>query len=381
MNIDGVGSSGIQSVLGSPRVPLTPRVATSLDIRVQRVLEAELLATIQAHGARSGQGLVIDARSGEVLAMATLPGFDPNDMATYRPDLGRNAPIQDLVQFGNLWGPVTTAAALDAGTASPAQDYDIRSPMTIGEFVIRDAFPTNGSRNLAEIALLGSNVGGMRIAETMRMDDYRAAIARFGLAERPTIELPGAASPLVPRTWSRPTLASVVTGYGYAGSLLQMTNTYRGLIMGMAASPTVMKQATGSRPEGPRMLRDGTAQTMRRLFRVNVTDGPGRKADIRGLALGGFGGSVEPLTRIDGGRPAISSFIGAFPMYAPRYLIAVAITDPKGNAASFGYATSAWVAAPLVGRVAARSAPLLGVVPDESNDVDISGIRPLLRIR
>ena len=199
--------------------------------------------------------------------------------------------------------------------------------------------------------------------------------------KRPQIDLKERAFPLWPRDWGRLTTMTTSYGHGIAVTPLHLASAYAALVNGGIYRPaTLMKLGDKPPPQGRRVFKASTSARMRQLLRLIVSDGTGRKADAPGFRVGGKTGSAEKPGA--GGyrrHSLVSTFAAAFPMDNPRYVVLVMIDEPKGNAFSSGQRTAGWTAAPVVSKVVTRAGPMLGVFPDESRDVDVSELLPLLR--
>jgi cell division protein FtsI (penicillin-binding protein 3) len=199
--------------------------------------------------------------------------------------------------------------------------------------------------------------------------------------ERPYIELPARGFPLWPSgQWSRITTMTVSYGHGIAVTPLHLASAYATMVNGGIWRPaTLEKLAAGQAPEGRRVWKASTSARMRQLLRMIVVDGTGRKADAAGYRVGGKTGSAEK-PGANGYRKSslVATFAAAFPMDRPRYVIIAMLDEPQGTSATSGQRTAAWNTAPLVGRLVPRIGPLLGVMPDDGRDVDISDLSPLV---
>jgi cell division protein FtsI (penicillin-binding protein 3) len=203
----------------------------------------------------------------------------------------------------------------------------------------------------------------------------------LGMNERPYIELPARGFPLFPKgEWARITTMTVSFGHGMAVTPLHLACAYAALVNGGIWRPaTLLKLAPGQAPRGRRVFKASTSARMRQLLRMIVVDGTGRKADAPGFRVGGKTGSAEKAGAGGYHKTAVvATFASAFPMDHPRYVVVAMLDEPQGTAASSYQRTAAWNAVPIVGRVIPRIGPLLGVMPDETRDIDISDLTPLV---
>ena len=384
---DGHGRVGMEQVFDKQLIdPLqrgTPAML-SLDMRVQGALEDELSKGMLETDAIGAAGIVLDVDSGEVLALASLPSFNPNrpDQAVNR--LVFNKLTNQVYELGSTFKPITVAAAIDAGTITNLAKRYSAAPIQIDGFTIKDSHPMGASLNAPEALIHSSNVVTARIADEMGADRLKATMVALGMNERPYLELPGRGFPLFPRDkkWARITNMTVSFGHGIAVTPLHLASAYAALVNGGIWRPaTLQKVAAGQTPRGRRVFKASTSARMRQLLRMISVYGTGRNANAAGFRVGGKTGSAEKPGAAGGGykrNSVVATFAAAFPMDRPRYVVIVMLDEPKGTAAASGQRTAAWNAAPVVGRVVPRIGPLLGVVPDDSRDIDLTDLAPLI---
>ena len=384
---DGHGRVGMEQVfdkqLTDPALRGTPEML-SLDMRVQGALEDELGRGMLETEAKGAAGIVLDVDSGEVLALASLPSFNPN-----RPDQAINSLVFNKVtnqvyELGSTFKPITVASAIDAGTITNLAKRWSAAPLQIDGFTIRDSHNMGASLNAPEALIHSSNIVTAHIADELGADRLKATMIALGMNERPYLELPGRGFPLFPRDkkWARITNMTVSYGHGIAVTPLHLATAYAALVNGGIWRPaTLEKLAPGQAPHGRRVFKASTSARMRQLLRMIAVYGTGRKANAPGFRVGGKTGSAEKPGAHGGAynkTAVVATFAAAFPMDRPRYVVIAMLDEPKGTAAASGQRTAAWNAAPVVGRVVPRIGPLLGVVPDDTRDIDISDLAPLI---
>lgn len=382
---DGRGHVGMEGVfdkrLTDPATRGTPAML-SLDSRVQGALEDELLKGIADTNAKGAAGLVLDVETGEVLALASLPSFNPNLIDNASAGNIFNRVTNQVYELGSTFKPITVAAAIDAGTVtSMARRYQAERPLEIGGFRIRDLHSYGASLNVPETLIHSSNIVTAQIADELGAARLNATMRSLGMNERPYIELPARGFPLWPKgEWSRITTMTVSYGHGIAVTPLHLATAYAALVNGGIWRPATLKKLNaGEVPEGRRVFKASTSARMRQLLRMIVVDGTGKKADALGYRVGGKTGSAEkPGVGGYQRTSLVSTFAAAFPMDRPRYVIIAMLDEPQGTAATSGQRTAGWNAAPIVGRVVPRIGPLLGIMPDATRDVDISDLSPLV---
>ena len=316
---DDRGIAGIEKsfddVLRGGQDPL--RLA--LDLRVQHIVRSEVARQIEEFEAIGGTGVVLDARTGETIAMVSLPDFDPNVVGRMESDARFNRATLGVYEMGSTFKIFNTAMALDAGT-----------------------------------------------------ERQRAFLGKLGFLTQTALEVPERGRPMAPSPWRPINTMTISFGLGIAVSPIHLASGVASVVNGGIRRPVTLLAADVP-AAGERVLKASTSRDMRRLMRLVVENGTGRKANAEGYVVGGKTGTAEK----SGGRGGykrkslLSSFVAAFPMNAPRYVVLVMVDEPKGQKQSSGFATGGWVAAPAVKRIVERAAPLLGVAPVDPNSPEI----------
>jgi cell division protein FtsI (penicillin-binding protein 3) len=383
-NADGHGVTGVEGAFDQRLIDRATRgepLALSIDARVQGVLESELSAAVANLEAIGGAGIILDVHTGEVAAMTSLPTFNPNKLTGSDPATRRNAVTYNLYELGSTFKPLSIAAAIDDGVVTNmARRYDASAPLPIAGFRIRDSHPGRWY-NVPETLIESSNIATARIADELGRENLERLFRNLDFDKRPQIDLKERAFPLWPKDWGRVTTMTTSYGHGIAVTPMHLASAYAALVNGGIYRPaTLMKLGDKAPPQGRRVFKAATSARMRQLLRLIVSDGTGKQANAPGFRVGGKTGSAEKPGA--GGyrrHSLVSTFSAAFPMDNPRYVVIVMIDEPKGNAYSSGQRTAGWTAAPVVRKVVTRAGPMLGVFPDESRDVDVSELTPLLR--
>jgi cell division protein FtsI (penicillin-binding protein 3) len=381
---DGHGRVGMEQVLDKrltdPGLRGRP-FELSLDMRVQGALEDELGRGMLETEAIGAAGVVLDVDSGEVLALASLPSFNPNRVDQAINSLVFNKVTNQVYELGSTFKPLTVAAAIDAGTVTNLARRYPAHPFQVGRFTIKDSHDMGASLNVPEALIHSSNIVTAQVADELGSARMETVMRSLGFAERPYIELPARGFPLWPgANWARITTMTVSYGHGVAVTPLHLASAYAALVNGGIWRPaTLEKVPAGQAVKGRRVFKAATSARMRQLLRLIVSNGTGRKANAAGFRVGGKTGSAEK-PGVGGYRKnsLVATFAAAFPMDKPRYVVIAMLDEPKGTAAASGQRTAAWNAAPVVGRVVPRIGPLLGVVPDDTRDVDITDLAPLV---
>ncbi|WP_120076836.1 peptidoglycan D,D-transpeptidase FtsI family protein [Aurantiacibacter odishensis] len=393
---DGHGRVGMESVLDEQLMDPVRRadsVALSIDTRVQGALEDELRSGMKAVDAVGAAGIVLDVDTGEVLALASLPEFDPNDVQSSdvkvtqeQYDRGITAPAFNRVtnqvyELGSTFKPLTVAAAIDSGSITDLSRRYGATPYEVQRRMIRDSHPLGATLNTPEMLIHSSNIVTGHIVDEMGAATLRQYMADLGFNERPYIELPARGFPIWQSgEWSRIRGVTVGYGHGIAVTPLHLASAYAAMVNGGIWRPaTLHKIEPGHAPRGRRVFKASTSARMNQLLRMIAVYGTGRNADAPGFRVGGKTGSAEK-PGAGGYRTTslVSTFAAAFPMDNPRYVVIAMLDEPKGTVASSFQRTAAWNAAPIVGRLVPRIGPQLGVLPDADRDIDLTDLRPLV---
>jgi len=380
---NGHGRLGMEAVLDKQHTDPAFRGAPAvlaLDSRVQGALEDELLKGMRLSNAKGAGGIVLDVDTGEVLALASLPSFNPNLIDQQSVPNIFNRVTNQVYELGSVMKPITVAAAIDAGVLTDMARRYPANALQIGGFTIHDSHNFGASLNVPEALIHSSNIVTAQVADQLGGARLKATMAALGFNRRPQIELP-AGFPIWPRgDWARITTMTVSYGHGLALTPMHLASAYAALVNGGVWRPaTLRKLAPNEVPQGTRIWQASTSARMRQLLRMIVSVGTGRKADAPGYRIGGKTGSAEkPGAHGYQKTSLITTFAAAFPMDKPRYVVIAMMDEPQGTIATSGQRTAAWNAAPVIGRVVPRIGPLLGVMPDNSRDVDISDLAPLI---
>ena len=369
VDIDGNGQAGVEKFfderLKTDRAPLR----LSLDVRVQAVVRDELSKSMEAFRAIGGCGIVMDVRTGEILAMVSLPDYDANRYHRATNEQRFNRAISGRYEPGSTFKLQTAAMTLESGAGHLWSMYDASAPLRFGRFAIHDFEGKKRVLHFPEVLAYSSNIGAARMGLSVGAERQRAWHLRMGMMAPVPIELPETFKPLTPAParWKELTTATVAFGHGISVTPLHVVRAtaavaYNGLLM----RPTILaREDDAPPPQGERVMSQQTSDTMRKLMRLVVSDGFGKSAEVPGYFIGGKTGTAEKSGR--GGykkKANVQAFMSVFPMNAPRYAVYFMLDEAKANASTFGYATAGWVAAPGAGRVVARIGPMLGLLPE-----------------
>ncbi|MAP94708.1 MAG: transposase [Ponticaulis sp.] len=366
-DVDGKGLSGVEHALQTRLSESLEPIQLTLDASVQYSLEAELSAAAVETNAIGGAGVVMDARTGEVLGMASWPTFDPNRPQDSTENERLNRATGAVYELGSVFKPLTMAAGIDLGEVQLREAFDVRNPIRIGSHAIHDDHPVPNGWAATPTAILSnsSNIGTAQIGLRIGKDRQVRFLTSAGLFDSAPLRVSGSASPLIPDYWNDLTTATVSFGHGIAVSPAAFTAAFSSLANeGDYLAPTIVKEADPlDDPRVPeRIMSSPTAQVVVEMMRVAVTDGTGKNADVVGYRVAGKTGTAEkPGPNGYDPNRNMSSFAAVFPADDPKYTVLIVLDEPEddnGRALS-----AAFSAAPAVGRVIERIAPILDVVP------------------
>jgi cell division protein FtsI (penicillin-binding protein 3) len=369
VDVDNKGLAGIEKFIDdNPQLTMTgdEAIELSLDLGVQYVLREELGSAIKTYRAKAASGIVIDAHSGEVLALASLPDYDPNrrEQALDKDRLNRIG--FGVYEMGSVFKVFTVAGVLDLGLANFRTRYDASSPIHYASFTIDDFHGKKRALSVPEVFIYSSNIGAAKMALDMGIDRHRAFLKKLGLMDRVPTELGESAAPIIPAHWQKLNTMTIAFGHGLSVTPLQLAAATLPLVNGgIAVTPTFLPRLRDEgMSEGHRVLKPETSASMLKLMRLNVLKGTAKRADAEGYRVGGKTGTAEKVVH---GRYSTSalltSFLAAFPTDAPEYVVLVMLDEPQRVAESSNQATAGVNAAPTVGKIVARIAPILGVTP------------------
>jgi len=369
VDVDGKGIAGVEKFFDA-RLRADPSpLKLSLDVRVQAVVRDELLKAMTEFQAIGACGIVMDVRTGEVIALVSLPDYDANLVGKASDDERFNRAVQGNYEPGSTFKLQDAALALDSGTVQIWNGFDATSPIHIGRFTINDFEGKHRWLYLPEILAYSSNIGAAKMAEAVGPEKQRAWMERMGMLAPLGIELPEARTPSAPSAANWKEIATLTIGFGHGIAVSPLH-----VVAGTAAianggtyyRPTILAHDADAPPRGGiRLMQQSTSDTVRKLMRLVVTDGFGKSAEVPGYYVGGKTGTAEKISGHGYNKNSrVSAFMSAFPMNAPRYAVYMMLDEPKADASTHGYATAGWVSAPAAGRVIARIGPMLGLLPD-----------------
>jgi cell division protein FtsI (penicillin-binding protein 3) len=349
-------------------------LALSLDLSVQAAVERVLAGGKALLNAKGAAAILMDVRTGEVIALASLPDFDPNDRP--RPPTEGNAEdsplfnraVQGVYELGSTFKIFAVAQAMDLGLINPDTMIDTRGPLRWGEHKIRDFHDYGAQMSATDVIVKSSNIGSARVAQMIGVDRQQEFLGKLGLLE-PTpleiVEAPGA-RPLLPPRWSELSTMTISYGHGLSTSPLQLAAAYATIANGgRKVTPTLLRSP--QRAPGEQVLSEAAAQRAMVMLRKVVTDGTASLAEVPGYPVAGKTGTADKPRAQGGGYyedKVIATFASAFPADDPRFVLVVTLDEPVETSGDEPRRTAGWTAVPVASEITRRVAPLLGLRPE-----------------
>lgn len=367
--VDTNGLSDLRDAGFNTEKELEP-VKLSIDLRVQHVIRDELAQAMERYRAIAAGAVVLDIHTGEVIGMASLPDYDPNNPVNALEKDRLNRMSAGVFEMGSTFKTFTTAMALDSGKVNLHSTFDARRPIQIARFTINDFHGKRKILTVPEIFIYSSNIGTAKMADVVGTEGHRAFLHKIGLLDKMTTELPEVAKPTEPKEWKKLHSITISFGHGASTTPLQTAMAAAALMNGgKLIQPTFLpRTAQEAEAIAVPVVKEETSEAMRYLFRMNVQKGSGRQAGVPGYDVGGKTGTAE---KVVGGRYSsdkrFNAFLSAFPIRDPKYVVLVILDEPKPEKGKGG-ATAGSNAAPTVSAIIRRTAVFLGVKPDFSPD-------------
>ena len=400
VNIDNQGIAGIEKHMDGEDVALLQSIGLargnelspvnlSIDLRVQHIMYEQLVDSLTRYKAVAAAGVMLDVRTGEVIAMVSLPDFDPNEpMTAFEPVNGKkdqrfNRVTSGIFELGSTFKTITLAGALDSGLVKITDTFDARFGVRFGRFTIDDFHGKHRVLTLPEVYKYSSNIGTIKTMQQWGKDNFRAFLTKLGFDKRVPFELPEMRNPNVPEKFSEIVAATAAFGHGLSISPLHMAMATAAFVNdGYMVAPTIYKRSEAEAKALYRpVISPHTSAYMRYLMRLNALEGSGTHMDkaAAGFRAGGKTGTAEKVVngRYSSGLN-LNVFTSAFPLEDPRYAMVIIVDEPQRENEQSGV-TAGWNAGEVTGRIIQRAAPMLGVSPDFSETIDASLVPVELR--
>ncbi|WP_160009608.1 penicillin-binding protein 2 [Rhizobium sp. 18055] len=366
--IDDQGLADLASVGMTSDQPLEP-VKLSIDVRVQNIVRDVVVNAVKNYEAKGAGAVVLDIHTGEVLAMASAPDFDPNNPMEGAKEGWLNRMSNGTFEMGSTFKTFSLAMALDTGKVNLNSSFDATQPIRIGGFTIHDFHGQRRWLTLPEVFQYSSNVGTARIIDIVGMEAQKDYLTKLGLLTKMKTELPEIKMPSQPKVWKKINSVTISFGHGVSTTPLQTAVAGAALMNGgKLIEPTFLPRTMEQANEVAEVVvKKSTSDDVRYLFKLNGIKGSGRNADVPGFNVGGKTGTADKVVN---GRYAtnlnFNAFLAAFPIDNPRYVVLTFCDEPHNG--EKGQNIAAYTAAPMVKNIIARAAPILGVEPKFGDD-------------
>ena len=365
-HIDGMGLNDL-TMAGFRLDPadLKP-VKLSLDLRVTHAIRDELIKGIDRFKAKAGAAAILDVNTGEIIALASLPDYDPNNPSDALEPLRINRMNVGVYEMGSTFKAISIAMALEANKVNLNSRIDARDSLRYGKFTIHDFHAQHRVLSVPEVFTYSSNIGTARMALMVGVEGHKAFLRKMGQLDRLRTELPESAEPLVPRRWGELNTITIAFGQGLNVAPLQAMMAVGALSNGgQMITPTFLKRSEAeARANAPQVVRPEVSEAMRYLMRLNAEKGSARTVDIRGYYVGGKTGTADKIIR---GRYAkdrvFTTFMAIAPADKPRYLFLTLMDEPQALPETQGYRTAAWNSGAVTGKIIERVANMLNLPP------------------
>jgi cell division protein FtsI (penicillin-binding protein 3) len=345
-------------------------IRVSLDVRATHAVRDEVQKGIIKFKAKAGAAAIMDVNTGEIIALASLPDFDPNNPVDALKKNNINRMSVGVYEMGSTFKALTLAMALDARHVRLNTSIDARHALRYGRFKIRDFHAQARALKVTEVFTYSSNIGTARLALMSGVKKHQDFLRKLGQLDRMRTELPESARPIVPRKWGELNTMTIAFGHGLAVAPLQSMMAVSALVNGgYLVKPTFLYNADGAMPaDTPRVLREQTSEQLRYIMRLNAEVGSARKIDVKGYFAGGKTGTAN---KVINGRYAqnvvFNTFTAIVPSDKPKYLFLTIYDEPQGIPETHGYRTAAWNAGYVTGKIIERVSPILGLPPAKAN--------------
>ena len=377
-NIDNIGIAGIEKYIDGQGLAdlhgagfhithetLQP-ISLSLDLRATQAVRDDLAKGIEHYRAKAGGAAILDVNTGEIIAYASMPDYDPNNPVDALDPNHINRLNVGVYEMGSTFKALSIAMALEANKVNLNSRLDARSELHFGRFAIHDYHAQRRALTVPEVFTYSSNIGTARMALMVGVEGHKAFLRKMGQLERLRTELPENAEPIVPKNWGELNTMTIAFGHGLAVAPLQAMMAVGALVNGgLMMKPTFIKRTEEeAKKNAPRVVRPEVSESMRYLMRLNAEIGSAKTTNIAGYFVGGKTGTAE---KVIGGRYSknrlFTTFMAIAPADKPKYLFLTILDEPQGLPETHGYATAAWNAGAITGKIVERAGPILGLPP------------------
>lgn len=360
-NIDNIGISGVERELDERLTKSDIPLQLTIDAGIQYTIREELKAGVDKYKAEGGVAILMDVETSEIIAMVSLPDFDPNDGKLPDERAMFNFATQGVYEPGSVFKVFNTSLSLDSGKIKVSDKFDASKPIKMGRNWIRDYRGENRWLSVQEILIYSSNIGSAHMALKLGKDEQKNFLDKLGLLSPLDIEIAEKANPITPSVWRESTTATVSYGYGISVTPLHVVTSFSAIVNGgLYNSPKLISNK--DKGNSKRVISEKTSKTMRKLLREVVVEGSGKRANVLGYEVAGKTGTANKLVNgryVD--KKVMSTFIATFPASKPKYALYVMLDEPKGSKETWGFVTSGWNTVPTANNIITAIAPQLNL--------------------
>ena len=364
--IDGQGLADMRSAgFSLANAELKP-VNLSIDMRATHAVRDELMIGMAKYRAKAAASVIMDVNTGEIIAMTSLPDYDPNNPVDALEPNKINRMTVGTYEMGSTFKAITIAMALESNKVTLNSRLDARDSLRYGKFKIGDFHATHRILTVPEVFYHSSNIGTAKMALMVGVSGHQAFLRKMGQLDRLRTELPESASPIIPKNWGELNTITIAFGQGINVAPLQAVMAVGGLVNGgQLIKPTFLKRTEEeARKDAPRVVRPEVSESLRYLMRLNAEIGSARKVNINGYYVGGKTGTADKIIH---GRYAkdkvFTTFMAIAPADKPKYLFMTLMDEPQGLPEDGGYHTAAMNSGAVTAKIIERVGPLLGIPP------------------
>lgn len=377
VDVDNNGTSGIEKYFNS-KLNNNEDIRLSIDVKLQSIIKDEVQNSINLHDALGGCGIMADIETGEVLAMVSLPDFEPQSKKVIE-EQRFNRATMGLYEPGSTMKPITVATALNENSVKLNDIFDISKPIKIGRHRISDYRPKHKELSLPEVITQSSNIGMAQIVEKMGSENQQQYLQNLGFFDKiSSLQISELSTPSKPNAsqWGRTSSITISYGHGIAVTPMHMVQGYIPLVNGGYGKDLTLllndneNKEISSLDNNNTIFSDQTSEIAKKLLHLVVKSGFGKNANVSGYDIGGKTGTSEKIKNGRYSNNNIASFVGAFPIDQPKYILYVMIDEPKRNKHNRGFATGGMVAAPTAGNIIKRVMPVVNILPKNNYELE-----------
>ena len=364
--IDGQGLADLKGIgFNLANADLKP-VKLSIDLRVTHAVRDELLIGMAKFKAKAAAAAIMDVNTGEMIAMTSLPDYDPNSPEDALNVDKINRMTVGVYEMGSTFKAISIAMALEANKVNLNSRLDARQSLRYGHFTIHDFHATNRFLTVPEVFYHSSNIGTAKMALMVGVSGHQAFLRKMGQLDRLRTELPESAAPIVPKNWGELNTITIAFGQGLNVAPLQALMAVGALSNGgMLIKPTfLLRSSEEAQKDAVRVVRPEVSESMRYLMRLNAEVGSAKAVNINGYFVGGKTGTADKIIHGHYSKDKVfTTFMAIAPADKPKYLFLTLMDEPQAVPGTYGYHTAAWNSGEVTGKIIERVGPMLGIPP------------------